>query len=67
MDFAQYVSGYFAVLGDKKSQDGSPHRRSLARGVRFVCFYGKIFAAGLSSTAVLAAVGSALLKLQLWF
>ncbi len=67
LDFSQYVSGYFAVLGDKKVESHSPHRKSFARGVRFFCFYGKIVSSALSSMVVVIAVSSAVLKLRLWF
>jgi hypothetical protein len=66
-DFSQYVSGYFAVLGDKKSKSASTHRRSIARNVRFFCFYGKILVAALSSGVVIIAVSCAILRKQLWF
>lgn len=67
LDFSQYVSGYFAVLGDKKFRSTQPHRRSIARAVRFCCFYGKIAFAALSSATVITAVSSAILRKQLWF
>src|SRR5690606_38858180 len=35
LDFSQYVSGYFAVLGDKKFKSTHTHRRSIARNIRF--------------------------------
>ena len=66
-DFTQYVSGYFAVLGDKKAKSSAPHRRSFARKLRFLCFYGKMGCAALSSATVIIAVCSAILKKQLWF
>jgi len=61
-DFSQYVFGYFAVLGDKESEAATPHRRSVARKVRFFCFYGKIFIAALSSAVVIVAISSAVLR-----
>ena len=67
LDFLQYVSGYFAVLGDKTSSLRSPHRKSAARTIRFVCFYGKMFVAALSSVVVITAVSAAALRLNLWF
>jgi len=67
LDFSQYVAGYFAVLGDKKSKLRSTHRKSVARSIRFLCFYGKMFVAGLSSLVIIVAVSSAVLKLNLWF
>ena len=68
LDFMQYVSGYFAVLGDKKNRSRleSPHRKSISRGIRFSCFYGKIIAATLSSAVLIIAISAAVLKLQLW-
>jgi hypothetical protein len=67
LDFLQYVFGYFAVLGDKKSGLTSSHRKSRARSLRFCCFYAKIFASTLSSLVLIIAVSAAVLKLQLWF
>jgi hypothetical protein len=67
LDFSQYVFGYFAVLGDKKSQLRRSHRNSVARYIRFICFYGKMFVAALSSLVIIVAVSSAVLKLKLWF
>ena len=67
LDFSQYVSGYFAVLGDKNSKSNQPHRRSIARNIRFGCFYGKIVFAALSSATVITAVAGAILRKQLWF
>ena len=67
LDFSQYVFGYFAVLGDKRSKSSDPHRRSCARNFRFFCFYGKIVFAVLSSATVIIAVFSAIFRWQLWF
>ena len=67
LDFGQYVSGYFAVSGDKRSRGNAKHRRSFARKLRFFCFYGKMIAAGTSSVAIISAVSSSVLNLQLWF
>ncbi len=66
-DFLQYVFGYFAVLSDKKSGLGSPHRKSIARSIRFICFYAKICASSLSSLVLIIAVSAVVLKLRLWF